>query len=146
MGVSVSIHLVSHVPLFNRVVIDAVSFFIMQKPTLKPGDIFSSPGGSFRFRVVGAVCLIYDRENLPYPSCNLQWHGKQPSWKRIGRRFVPDMGSMNSESYHVELLDHGSSDRRFLTWTFSYRPMSPTQRDWWYSRRTLAMINESKSA
>ena len=55
------------------------------------GKRLRSPGGSFLYEVQGPVCRLYDREQLPWPSCSLQWKGKQPSWRRIGRRFVADL-------------------------------------------------------
>ena len=49
---------------------------------LEQGQTFRSPGGGFSYEVIGPCCRLYDREELPYPSCSLQWKGKQPSWKK----------------------------------------------------------------
>lgn len=108
------------------------------KPTLNPGDKFFSPGGSFEYEVIGAVCLLYDRDQLPYPSCSLNWKGKQPSWRRdennvgIGRRFVNDFASKNKEVYAVNLLHHNNLYQHYFV--FTYWEMSHELRKWWYGK------------
>ena len=72
---------------------------------LDAGQIITSPGGLFKYKVLGAVCPLFDRELLPYPSCSLSYKSKQPSWRRIGRRFVPDVACVNVATYSVQLLD-----------------------------------------
>ena len=47
------------------------------------GKKIRSPGGSFVYEIQGPVCILYDREQLPWPCCSLQWRGKQPSWNRL---------------------------------------------------------------
>ena len=103
------------------------------KPTLKPGDVFYSPGCSYRYEVVGAVCQLYDRENLPYPSCSLSWKGKQPSWRRIGRRFINDIASANREVYLVKLLG-AREEYAYQHWVFTYWGMSIEFRKWWHGK------------
>lgn len=73
---------------------------------LQPGQIFSSPGGTFKYQVIGACCQLYDRDRLPYPCCRLCWRGKEPSWRRVGKRFVPDMAARPKPSYCVQLVDY----------------------------------------
>ncbi|MGK7913447.1 MAG: hypothetical protein AB4050_18500 [Synechococcus sp.] len=98
---------------------------------LKDGDVFASPGGQFIYRVVGGpVCLLYDREQLPWPSCSLDWRGKQPSWRRIGKRLIPDIAGKHSACYVVELLNHkGVAEPKVLSWV----QLVPELKRWWYS-------------
>jgi hypothetical protein len=71
------------------------------------GELFSMCRGSFFFyRNEGPVCRLFDRENLPWPSCSLQWRGKQPSWRREGPRFTRDLGAKNAASYNTTLVGH----------------------------------------
>lgn len=49
--------------------------------------------------------MLYDREELPWPSCSLAWKGKQPSWNRVGRRFVPDIAASRCPAYAVRGCD-----------------------------------------
>ena len=76
----------------------------------KYGDVISPKGSGFRYRVIGPVCRLFDREELPYPSCSIYWQveevvelrasefwrvehcslapkalpgWKQPSWRRL---------------------------------------------------------------
>jgi hypothetical protein len=96
------------------------------KQIYQPGDIFFSPGCLYRYEVVGACCPLFDREDLPYPSCSLNWKGKQPSWRRIGRRFTPDLSAKGFECYNVRLLDYSKSDNK--VWIFTYLPQNFS---WW---------------
>lgn len=77
---------------------------------LRSGEIFYSPGGTFKYRVIGPCCRLYDREELPWPCCRLSWQGKEPFWNRIGRRFVADLGAKESPSYCVELVDYPNAE------------------------------------
>ncbi len=94
------------------------------------GITFNSLGQSWVYRVVGPVCRLYDREELPWPSCSLQWRGKQPSWRRVGPRFVPDMATRRSPSYCVEMF----GGRPFI-FTFYHVKMGIEIQRWWYSKR-----------
>lgn len=98
---------------------------------LPHGYIFYSPGGHFTYRVVGACCRLFDREELPWPCCRLEWRGKEPSWRRIGRRFVPDLATQNSPSYCVEVLGQEYSGRQFVVTLYAVKlPLSVKQ--WWF--------------
>lgn len=100
---------------------------------LKPGQIFKSPGGTFNYRVVGACCRLYDRSNLPFPCCSLSWLGKQPSWRRIGKRFVPDIAVKQSPSYCVQLVDYPEAEPFVIT--LHWLKLSDVQQNWWYTKR-----------
>jgi hypothetical protein len=87
--------------------------------------------------VIGPVCRLYDREELPWPSCNLNWKGKQPSWNRIGKRFIPDMAAARCPSYQVEGVDAYGN-----TWTQSItlyeEKLTNDLRRWWITRKPQA--------
>jgi hypothetical protein len=100
---------------------------------LPSGYITSSLGGHYTYRIIGACCRLFDRETLPWPCCRLNWRGKEPSWRRIGRRFVPDISVQNAPSYSVEILEPGYSGESFVMTLYSDR-LSPEQKQWWYSR------------
>jgi hypothetical protein len=105
---------------------------IHQHP-LPQGTVFRSPGGQFAYRTIGACCLLYDREQLPWPCCSLEWRGKQPSWRRVGRRLIPDIAAKGHPCYVVEILDiPGSRVVKPLYWV----TLSPERADWWYTRLT----------
>jgi hypothetical protein len=92
-----------------------------------------SIGGTYSYRVLGPCCRLFDREELPWPSCSLAWRGKQPSWRRIGRRFVPDMAAKRCPSYAVELLTVDCKPAPTVITLYPY-PLSKPVRDWWYSK------------
>lgn len=97
------------------------------------GKFIRSPGGSFAYQVIGPCCCLYDREELPWPSCNLRWKGKQPSWNRVGKRFVPDLASSRCPSYSVIGRDiHGNQWVQVLT--LYHERLTPIERSWWYSK------------
>lgn len=98
-----------------------------------PGTLFSSPGGHFTYRVIGACCRLFDREELPWPCCRLQWRGKEPSWRRIGRRFVLDTASRRSPSYNVEILELGHYRETIVMTLYAVR-LSPAIQTWWYKK------------
>lgn len=100
---------------------------------LPSGTVISSPGGHYSYRIIGPCCRLFDREELPWPCCRLQWRGKEPSWRRIGRRFVIDMATRNAPSYAVEILEPGVQGQPLVTTFYAVR-LSPEQRQWWYSR------------
>lgn len=106
------------------------------------GSIHSSLGGEFSFRVVGPCCRLFDREELPWPCSRLAWKSKEPSWRRVGCRFVPDLAARRCPSYSVELLQPGSKPRPTVITFFSSRFSSAFQ-EWWYSRhpRSRALTN-----
>jgi hypothetical protein len=99
---------------------------------LASGSVLNSPGTQFRYQIIGPCCRLFDREQLPWPCCRLQWRSKEPSWRRVGPRFVPDMSTKRSPSYSVELIGYGEGKPSILT-LYTVR-FSPAQQDWWYSR------------
>jgi hypothetical protein len=101
---------------------------------LQHGTVHTSPGGQYSFRVIGPCCRLYDREELPWPCCRLAWRSKEPSWRRVGRRFVADMASRRCPSYSVELLQPGSRPTVTVLTLFPHRFTAEMQ-EWWYSRR-----------
>lgn len=97
---------------------------------LEHGDTFRSPGGAFQFTVQGPVCRLYDREQLPWPCCRLAWKGKEPSWNRVGRRFVADIATRRFPSYAVNGIDrHGNTWNEVKT-DFTFRLPAAVRR-WW---------------
>ncbi len=111
---------------------------------LEHGTVHTSPGGQYSFRVIGPCCRLFDREELPWPCCRLAWRSKEPSWRRVGRRFVPDLASRRCPSYSVELLQPGSRPTATLLTLFSMR-LTPELQEWWYSRlpKSMAAGNDS---
>ena len=100
---------------------------------LEEGNRFKSPGGSYTYKVIGPCCRLYDREELPYPCCNLSWRGKAPSWNRIGKRFIPDIAASRCPSYSVEGIDvEGFKWLQVLT--FYHQRLSSDVKAWWYSK------------
>jgi hypothetical protein len=99
-----------------------------------PSDaILNSPGGQFRYRIIGPCCRLFDREQLPWPCCRIQWHSKEPSWRRIGNRFVPDMAAKRYPTYSVELVGYGNTSEPTLLTLYTDR-LSAQAQDWWYTR------------
>ena len=105
---------------------------------LVPGTIHTSPGGQYSFRVLGPRCRLFDRDELPWPCCRLAWRSKEPSWRRVGRRFVPDLAARRCPSYAVELLQPGSRPTATVLTLFSQRFNRELQ-EWWYSRHPRSM-------
>ena len=68
------------------------------------GYMFESPGAHLTYRVIGPCCRLYDREQLPWPCCRIQWHSKEPSWRRIGPRLIADLATRQHPSYCVEIV------------------------------------------
>jgi hypothetical protein len=101
------------------------------------GTIIHSPGGHFTYRVIGPCCRLFDREELPWPCCRIQWHSKEPSWRRIGRRFVADLAVRQAPSYAIEILGQEPS-RSPLMLTLYWVKLAPPMREWWYSKRLPA--------
>jgi len=101
------------------------------------GEVIDSPGGSFRYRVFGAVCQLFDKNSLPYPCCRLSWLGKEPFWNRIGKRFVPDIAVKHSPSYCVELVDYPEAEPFVMT--LYWVKLSDVQQQWWYARRVKSV-------
>ena len=102
-------------------------------PLLESGSIHTSMGGQYSYKVIGPCCRLYDREELPWPCCRLSWKSKEPSWRRIGSRFVPDIASRRCPSYSVEIFQPGSKPISTILTLFPNRFDSKMQ-EWWYSR------------
>ncbi|MGA7932971.1 MAG: hypothetical protein WCA35_05280 [Kovacikia sp.] len=100
---------------------------------LQQGQVFFSPGCHFSYRVLGPCCRLFDREQLPWPCCRLQWRGKEPSWRRIGKRFTVDLATRNHPSYCVEILGQVTPEPIVITLYSVSLP--PPVRDWWHSDR-----------
>jgi hypothetical protein len=98
---------------------------------LKHGKMISSPGGSFSYEVMGPVCMLYDREELPWPCCRLSWKGKEPSWRRVGPRYVPDISSRRCHSYSVVGRDIWGNEWTQVV-TLFYERLDPLLQSWWY--------------
>ncbi|MGB3616153.1 MAG: hypothetical protein WBA10_20335 [Elainellaceae cyanobacterium] len=100
---------------------------------LPHGHTFSSPGGHFTYRIIGPCCRLFDREELPWPCCRLQWHSKEPSWRRVGRRFVPDLAAKRSPSYHVEILNPEYPTEPIII-TMYWIKLPAMEQQWWYTK------------
>lgn len=102
------------------------------------GEWFHSPGRGFAYKVIGPVCRLYDREDLPWPSSSLQWKGKQPSWNRTGKRFVPDLATSRCPSYVVECLDQWGCRWEQIVTLYHHR-LEPTVKQWWTTKKPVEM-------
>lgn len=115
---------------------------------LESGQLWLSPGCHFSYRVIGPCCRLFDREQLPYPCCRIQWRGKEPSWRRIGKRFVVDLATRGHPSYSVEIVGQKTSEPLVIT-LYSVTLPQPIK-DWWYAdrkrveslRQSIAPINQ----
>lgn len=108
---------------------------IAPSPSIHPfesGQIFFSPGCHFSYRVIGPCCRLFDREQLPWPCCRLQWRGKEPSWRRIGKRFVVDLATKGHPSYSVEVIGQGMIAPIVIT-LYSVN-LPPTVKAWWHAK------------
>ncbi|WP_347278029.1 hypothetical protein [Alkalinema sp. FACHB-956] len=103
---------------------------------LESGHILLSPGCHYTYRIIGPCCRLFDREQLPYPCCRIEWHGKEPSWRRIGKRYVPDMATKGSPSYSVEIVGQEHRTKPMVITLYSVK-LSPEQREWWHSRKPI---------
>ncbi|MDX2100482.1 MAG: hypothetical protein SFW36_22120 [Leptolyngbyaceae cyanobacterium bins.59] len=97
------------------------------------GQIFYSPGAQFAYRVIGPCCRLFDREQLPWPSCRLEWRSKEPSWRRIGRRLIADISTRNHPSYAVEIIGRGARSEPLVI-TLYHVKLSAEQQEWWHSK------------
>ena len=100
---------------------------------LPHGSEHTSAGGQYSYRILGPCCRLFDREELPWPCCRLAWRSKEPSWRRIGRRFVADLAARRCPSYAVELLLPGARPTRTVVTLFPVR-LGPQLQEWWYSK------------
>lgn len=97
------------------------------------GKKIRSPGGSFVYEVMGPVCRLFDRDELPWPSCSLVWRGKQPSWRRIGRRFIADIAARRCPSYAVHATDATGHCWEEVITLYQHR-LTPEEKRWWYGK------------
>jgi hypothetical protein len=95
-----------------------------------------SPGCHYTYRIIGPCCRLFDRETLPWPCCRIEWRGKEPSWRRVGKRFVVDMATRNCPSYSVEILGQEGKKEPTIVTLYSVK-LSSEQREWWHSRKQL---------
>ena len=100
---------------------------------IEHGSVHPSVGGNYSYRVIGPCCRLFDREELPWPCSRLAWKSKEPSWRRIGARFVPDIAARRCPSYSVEILQPGSKPVATILTFFSER-FTPAMQEWWYSK------------
>ena len=103
------------------------------------GKKIRSHGGSFVYVVLGPVCRLYDREELPWPSCSIQWKGKQPSWRRIGKRLIPDISAQRCPSYSVIGIDAVGNKWHQVMTMYDQR-LAGEEKEWWYSKKMAKMI------
>ncbi|WP_052128192.1 hypothetical protein [Neosynechococcus sphagnicola] len=108
------------------------------------GHILSSPGCHFSYRVVGSCCRLFDREQLPWPCCRLEWGGKEPSWRRVGRRFILDMATRDHPSYSVEILGCGSTGQPLILTLYSVE-LSPAEKSWWFGKPSPGLRGDPSS-
>lgn len=100
---------------------------------LETGGLYDSPGGSFSYRIEGPCCRLFDREELPWPCCRLSWRGKEPSWRRVGPRLVPDMAARRSPSWAVTGCDRYGTCWESVVTDYTAR-LRPEVARWWYSK------------
>ena len=110
---------------------------------MEHGRICPSQGGQFSFRVIGPCCRLFDREELPWPCSRLAWRSKEPSWRRIGTRFVADIAARRCPSYAVEILQPGTKPTKTVLTLFSRRFTAEMQ-EWWYSRRPVSRLESNQ--
>jgi len=96
--------------------------------------LFESPGAHLTYRIVGPCCRLYDREQLPWPCCRIQWHSKEPSWRRIGRRFIVDLSTRKHPSYCVEIVGQSYRSDPIVMTLYTVK-LSAQQQDWWHTKR-----------
>ena len=104
---------------------------------LPSGSTFQSAGGRFSYTVVGPVCRLYDREELPWPICQLSWRGKAPSWNRQGKRFVADLAAQRCPSYAVIGRDSQGNEWHDVI-TIYWEKLTPELRHWWNTKKPEA--------
>ena len=101
---------------------------------LDHGSVHSSIGGQYSYRVIGPCCRLFDREELPWPSCSLSFKGKQPSWRRIGKRLIADIAAQKCPSYSIEIIQPGIRPRTTVL-TLYTQILDTSLREWWYSKQ-----------
>ena len=95
------------------------------------GSIFNSPGCSYTYQVLGPCCRLFDREQLPWPCCRLEWKGKEPFWNRQGKRFIPDIGCKGHPSYAAYPLGWPTSNPIPFVVTLFHVNLNASEKEWW---------------
>jgi hypothetical protein len=88
---------------------------------LPSGHVFQSPGSQFSYRVIG-------------PCCRLQWRGKEPSWRRMGKRLIVDISTKRYPSYNVELIGYPKPMKPLILTLYTER-LSAVDQEWWHSKK-----------
>ena len=109
---------------------------------LPTGTVFESPGAHLTYRVVGPCCRLYDREQLPWPCCRIQWRSKEPSWRRIGKRFTVDLSTRRHPSYCVEIIGQSYRSEPIVMTLYPVR-LSAAQQNWWHTKRATEEGNQA---
>ncbi|MEL6471626.1 MAG: hypothetical protein AAFQ74_18030 [Cyanobacteria bacterium J06623_4] len=107
------------------------------------GHLFDSPGAHLTYRIVGPCCRLYDREQLPWPCCRIQWHSKEPSWRRIGRRFIVDLATRKHPSYCVEIVGQSYRSEPIIMTLYTVT-LSAQLQDWWHTKRLTPQRSEQR--
>ncbi|MGB3297982.1 MAG: hypothetical protein WBA76_06905 [Phormidesmis sp.] len=105
------------------------------------GHTFESPGAHLTYRVIGPCCRLYDRDQLPWPACRIQWRSKEPSWRRIGKRLIVDMATRKHPSYCVEIVGQSYRSEPIVMTLYTIKLQLETQ-NWWHNRRLNEQSNE----
>lgn len=122
-------------PLFMNV--SALSTGTGLEPLQHPwstGHLFESPGAHLTYRIVGPCCRLYDREQLPWPCCRIQWRSKEPSWRRVGRRFIVDLSTRKHPSYCVEIVGQSYRSDPIVMTLYTVK-LSAQLQNWWHTKR-----------
>lgn len=64
----------------------------------------------------------------------MSWKGKQPSWRRVGPRFVADLTCRRFPSYAVHGVDQWGAEWDSIYTIYPER-LRGREAEWWYSRR-----------
>ncbi|MGD1866203.1 MAG: hypothetical protein ACFB0D_16765 [Phormidesmis sp.] len=119
--------------------------FPLQAHPWPTGHIFESPGAHLTYRVVGPCCRLYDREQLPWPCCRVQWRSKEPSWRRIGKRFIVDLSTRKHPSYCVEIVGQSYRSEPIVMTMYTFNLSAP-QQDWWHTKRLLKTLSTAEES
>lgn len=109
------------------------------------GYVFESPGAHLTYRVIGPCCRLYDRDQLPWPCCRIQWRSKEPSWRRIGKRFTVDLSTRRHPSYCVEIVGQSYRSKPVVMTLYTVN-FSMQLQNWWHTKRSREAMLEGGSA
>jgi hypothetical protein len=70
-------------------------------PRYDTGAFFATAQDPMRKDVLELLLRLFDREELPWPCCRIAWRSKEPSWRRVGRRFVADVAQQRVRLQHL---------------------------------------------